>query len=95
MLQSGKGVFTSLLFYKKPSKFIAKLAPLEKHDLHCGFDVSLGEVIKGKKYTIDITTHGPNGVHIRLAADSEELRNLWIHELITKIIVDPLSPDCK
>ena len=57
--------------------------------------MSLGPVIKGNKYTIDITTHGAKAVHIRMAADSEELRSLWIHELITKRTVDPLSPDCK
>ncbi|KAI6650633.1 hypothetical protein LOD99_7683 [Oopsacas minuta] len=94
VLQSGKGVFTSLLFYKKPSKFIAKLAPLGKHDLHLGFDVSLGDVIKSNKYVIDIVTHGENGTNIRLAADSEEIRSTWIHELITKRTVDPLSSEC-
>ena len=57
--------------------------------------MALGEVVKGNKYTIDINTHGANGVHMRLAADCEELRSLWMHELITKRTVDPLSKDCK
>lgn len=95
VLQSGKGVFTSLLFYKKPSRFIAKLAPLGKHDLDTGFEVSLGNVIKGNRYVIDIITHGDNQANIRLSADSEELRSIWIHELITKRTVNPLSSDCK
>ena len=95
VLQSGKGVFTSLLFYKKPSRFIAKLAPLGKHDLDTGFDVSLGSVLKGNRYVIDLLTHGDHQANIRLSADSEELRSIWIHELITKRAVNPLSSDCK
>ena len=73
---------------------MAKLAPLEKFDLNPGFDVSVGEIIKNR-YIININIHGENQKQIRMAAESENLRSMWMHELITKRVVDPLSSDCK